>query len=226
LAQDLAAENEKLPDDEEKTIMNQHIRFVKASEPTDIIWENRHHTKKDYVVREAKALTGVGLLLAGCFYITYVIAFKAAQVQVVFPARDCTAITTPYGSYLEEYAAADYDYINANRGVVSTGCLQCFCDAELLSNPDAATTNYNNGTIPICGKYQALITKVNFWTNALSYIIIGLNYFLREACIAMIAWIGYRTETEKLEKTTMLTFYVVFLNTAVLLLLVNANMLE
>lgn len=42
----------------------------------------------------------------------------------------------------------------------------------------------------------------------------------------MIAWIGYRTETEKLEKTTMLTFYVVFLNTAVLLLLVNANMLE
>ena len=69
-----------------------------------------------------------------------------------------------------------------------------------------------------------MITKVNFWTNALSYIIIGLNYFLREACIAMIAWIGYRTETEKLEKTTMLTFYVVFLNTAVLLLLVNANL--
>jgi hypothetical protein len=55
--------------------MNQHIRFVKASEPTDIIWENRHHTKKDYIARQAKALTGVGLLLAGCFFITYKIAF-------------------------------------------------------------------------------------------------------------------------------------------------------
>jgi hypothetical protein len=51
LALDLAAENEKLPDEEEKKIMDQHIRFVEASEPTDIIWENRHHTAKDYTVR-------------------------------------------------------------------------------------------------------------------------------------------------------------------------------
>jgi len=69
------------------------------------------------------------------------------------------------------------------------------------------------------------MNKTLFWTNALSYIIIGLNYFLREACIALINWIGYRTETERLEKTVMLTFYVLFLNTAILLLMVNANMM-
>jgi hypothetical protein len=68
--------------------------------------------------------------------------------------------------------------------------------------------------------------KVLFWTNALSYIIIGLNYFLREACIYLINWIGYRTETKRLYVTTMLTFYVLFLNTAFLLLMVNANMTE
>lgn len=68
--------------------------------------------------------------------------------------------------------------------------------------------------------------KVLFWTNALSYIIIGLNYVLREACIALINWIGYSTETKRLERTTMLTFYVLFLNTAFLLLIVNANMTE
>ena len=78
----------------------------------------------------------------------------------------------------------------------------------------------------ICGRYQTTIYKALFWTNALSYIIVGLNYFLREACIALINWVGYRTETERLEKTVMLTFYVVFLNTGILLLMVNANMME
>ena len=78
----------------------------------------------------------------------------------------------------------------------------------------------------ICGKYQTAIYKALFWTNALSYIIVGLNYFLREACIALINWVGYRTETERLEKTVMLTFYVVFLNTGILLLMVNANMMK
>jgi hypothetical protein len=100
-------------------------------------------------------LTAVGALLAVCFWITYVIAFKAATVQMVYPPRDCPTITVPYGAYLEKYAAADYDYVTANPGQVSTGCLQCFCDAQLLTNPDAATTNYNGGTIPICGNYQA-----------------------------------------------------------------------
>ncbi len=38
-----------------------------------------------------------------------------------------------------------------------------------------------------------------FWASSLSYIIIGLNYFLREACIALINWIGYRTETKRLD---------------------------
>ena len=78
----------------------------------------------------------------------------------------------------------------------------------------------------ICGRYQTAIYKALFWTNALSYIIVGLNYFLREACIALINWVGYRTETERLEKTVMLTFYVVFLNTGILLLMVNANMMK
>ena len=78
----------------------------------------------------------------------------------------------------------------------------------------------------ICGRYQTTIYKALFWTNALSYIIVGLNYFLREACIALINWVGYRTETERLEKTVMLTFYVVFLNTGILLLMVNANMMK
>lgn len=49
---------------------------------------------------------------------------------------------------------------------------------------------------------------------------------LREVCLRLVNWIGYKTETKKLIRTTMVTFYVLFLNTAFLLLLVNANFIE
>lgn len=68
--------------------------------------------------------------------------------------------------------------------------------------------------------------KVLFWTNALSIAIVAMNYVLREVCIALINWIGYKTETKRLVRTTMVTFYVLFLNTAFLLLLVNAYFIE
>lgn len=65
-----------------------------------------------------------------------------------------------------------------------------------------------------------------YWTSSLSYIIAFVNYFLREICIKLINWIGYRTETKRLERTTILTFIVLFFNTAFLLLMVNADLSE
>lgn len=42
----------------------------------------------------------------------------------------------------------------------------------------------------------------------------------------LISWIGYASETEKLSKITSFTFYMLFFNTAFLLLMVNADMSE
>ena len=64
------------------------------------------------------------------------------------------------------------------------------------------------------------------WTTALSYILIGFNYILREICIALIMWIGYDTETVQLMMITKITFTVQFFNSAFLLLFVNAALGE
>lgn len=65
-----------------------------------------------------------------------------------------------------------------------------------------------------------------YWTTALSYLLIGINYILRTICIMLVDWIGYSTETIRLSKTTNVTFIVQFFNSAFLLLMVNANMSE
>ena len=67
---------------------------------------------------------------------------------------------------------------------------------------------------------------VLFWTNAISYFLVGTNYFLRTACIMLVEWVGYATETVKLERTTTVTFLAQFFNTAFLLLMVNVNWSE
>jgi len=62
--------------------------------------------------------------------------------------------------------------------------------------------------------------------NGLGYVIVGVNYIIRTCMIMMLTWIGYDSETEKLSKITSFTFYMLFFNTAFLLMMVNADLSE
>jgi len=78
----------------------------------------------------------------------------------------------------------------------------------------------------ICAEYLADVGTVYYWTTALSYLLIGINYILRTVCIMLVDRIGFSTETVRLSKTTSVTFWVQFFNSGFLLLLINANMSE
>lgn len=62
--------------------------------------------------------------------------------------------------------------------------------------------------------------------NIISFGTVLVNYMIRTVMIMLISWIGYPSETEKLNKITRFTFYMVFFNTGFLLMLVNADMSE
>jgi hypothetical protein len=164
------------------------------------------------------------VLLSLSFWFIFWVARFSADVAVVFPPVDCEKLSTSYGNLLQKYAVEDFEFIQSNPGLQSTGCLQCFCQSELLA--DKANSKKLYGGEPICGQYLEVMMTVFYWTNSLSYIIAFVNYFLREICIMLINWIGYRTETKRLERTTILTFVVLFFNTAFLLLMVNADLSE
>lgn len=48
--------------------------FQATSEPTDIIWENRHFTNWDYFKRQLFAFAIIVVLLLGSFIVTYFVA--------------------------------------------------------------------------------------------------------------------------------------------------------
>lgn len=64
----------------------------------------------------------------------------------------------------------------------------------------------------------------NLKANTLGYVIVIVNYVIRENIIKLITWVSYKTETEQMDMITKFTFYGLFFNTAFLLMLVNANL--
>jgi len=214
--------------DTDEKIIGAPMYFENCSEPTDIIWENRHFTDRDYLIRQIYAFVIIGVLLFGSMILIYWISAFSAEMAAVFPAVSCDGIKDAYGDSLETNAVADYDYIMDNPGQPSSGCLQCFCQQQFKDAKDTyATDTYGQADgEPICGYYEGQVLSVYLWTTALSYLLIGINYVLRTVCIMLVDWIGFDTETLRLSKTTTITWVVQWFNSAFLLLMVNANLSE
>lgn len=81
-----------LDNESERLLLGKPFRFKDASEPTDIIWENRIFTKKDYLVRQLKAYLIIAVLLAGSFGIIFAISKYSAKMAAVFPPQDCNGV--------------------------------------------------------------------------------------------------------------------------------------
>ena len=60
------------------TLFNQELIFKKCSEPTDIIWENRHFSGWDYIKRQTLVCVLIGMLLVGSFVLIYWVSSFAA----------------------------------------------------------------------------------------------------------------------------------------------------
>ena len=91
-----------------KPLLDQQMKFVSASEPTDIIWENRRFTGKDYLVRKIKAYSAITVLLSLSGIVIYLISTYSADVASIFPVTDCPSLTEAYGDQLQTYATLDY----------------------------------------------------------------------------------------------------------------------
>ena len=114
-------------DKEENELLEMPMEFHDASEPTDIIWENRRFSPRDYLIRTIIAYAIISVVLSISGIIIYRISQFAAEINAVFPKVNCSELLESYGTSIEEYAIQDYSYIIDNKGQQSSGCLQCYC---------------------------------------------------------------------------------------------------
>ena len=87
-----------------RTILGQEIDIQEASEPTDIIWENRHFTSFERFKRTLIVVGIVFLLLCGSFIVIFTCSQAATKPILKYPSSNCTEVIESQGSFLLERA--------------------------------------------------------------------------------------------------------------------------
>jgi len=89
--------------------MESELFFTEATEPTNIIWENRHFTPNQRKVRGVHAVLLITFLVAISFSIIYYCKVTAITIGLKYPnANDCPAINSAYGNEIQYYAFLEY----------------------------------------------------------------------------------------------------------------------
>ena len=105
------------------------------------------------------------------------------------------------------------------------GYVQCFCNDKFLDG-DQPEATYGDKQDPICLEYYEQIMPTLFITTFISVGIVLVNVVLKKITIFLVSRIGYDTYSEIMTKITNGVLLVLFLNTGILILLVNANLSE
>lgn len=107
------------------------LKFSPAPEPTNIIWENMHMTKKVKGFRTLVSLGVVVLALLVAFAIFFILKTQLAPDQYVKP--DCESqMTNIYNNDFNSLeVAAKSEYMNYEFGRITkfSGALECYCEA-------------------------------------------------------------------------------------------------
>lgn len=217
--------------------MGDDLWFVESTEPTNIIWENRFFTPRDYLRRGIIVFGVIFLLLAASFIAIFICKTLALQGAAKYPNVDCNDIKTVYGK--ENMAKYSYNewqrYYNFPEGEERSpqqGVIKCFCkDQAAISGSDLSNFVVNdpygkNPPVKVCAEFVTDGVNLLFYNSAIQYMIVGINYVLRLFIIKLIIYLGKDTESEQTKLITNGVFIVQFFNTALLLLMVNANLTE
>lgn len=105
--------------------------------------------------------------------------------------------------------------------------LACFCNNELskgvsksmkYSSPFDSKKSYR-----ICSGYHTQNSVALIFGYAMSFVVVIINMIIRMIMISLIKWVGQDTYSAQLKSITNGVFAAQFFNTAILLVLPNAN---
>lgn len=235
-------QNEEHEGPVQQTIFNKVPMFTPATEPTNIIWENRHIKGFNLGAR----VTGAVLISLFMLILSFglIIYFKQTAIHYgdKYPNVQCKDLTEQFSkANIDKYAGLEYqDQIETNGTAPMVGALKCHCEAEIKEFGQLTVYNKNytyhyvdpttnkNTTVSakICHNYILDIGKLLVMNNSIKYIIIIINTVIRMVVIKIITLVGCDTESSQMKYTTDAVFICQFFNTGFLLMLCNANLAE
>jgi hypothetical protein len=229
-----------------KEFLGDDLFLVEATEPTNIIWENRHFTEVDTFRRSLKAFAAIVCLLIASFLTIYYFKSIAINTSRMYPSIQPAEIVSLYQTppsntedntkmdLFYSHALQEFNYFDETRKRLEnktidfapslSGFYQSFC--QIYSKTPERFENVTSKDPSICDMYSSDQLTILTYNQSIKFLIIGINVILRMLIIKLIEYIGVDTESEQARLTTNGVFVVQFFNTALLLLVVNANLIE
>jgi len=151
----------KYSDQPQKHFCMQPLELQEASEPTDIIWENRQFTENTRNFKRVIVWSIIAIMLAISGALIFVMTNISLGLKFKYPKVDCSIFENEYmgsgGSGLDTWTNDAVMEYNANLNVTQTyfsGTMQCFCkhqnDLDVDKTTEYATTADPSDKIPIC----------------------------------------------------------------------------
>jgi len=193
--------------------------MAEAPEPSNILWENLHVTPRQQTCRKLLVSAAILVLLFGMFVLFTFLQLIAVKNANRYPAStDCTTVSAMFtdNATFEQYARIDEPYTVKQQG---TGVYQCFC---LNTFSYTQFFSYQEG-VDTCYTYARQLVGGTLLSNTVAYSIVIANIIIREINIVMIKMSGNHTESGQIQEIFLAIFIATFFNTAILLLLTNAN---
>ena len=78
-------------------LLNEDLYLEQATEPTNIIWENRHYSSLDMLMRGVVVLSAISFLLFVSFTIIFICKRYSMSFKTKYPDVDCGSIQSLYG---------------------------------------------------------------------------------------------------------------------------------
>jgi hypothetical protein len=215
-------------------LLGQEIEIQEASEPTDIIWENRAFTPSQRRVKRVIVSFVILVMLAISASIIFFCTIESNKRKFRYPIVDCSEFEKQYGCNSDDFTCTAMEdwktdssaewHLNRekqlhNQQTNYVGEMQCLC--QFMSKADAAQgtdqlstfthkddLGVNDGEdIVICDAYFSDKIYAKGLGTSISFIIIAVNIVLKTVIIKLITWIGEDTISERLASITNGVFY-------------------
>lgn len=216
----------------QETIFNQMPKFQTATNPTNIIWENRHIKGSKKKVRHYVGVLAISLFLALSFVLIWLLKQKQVAYVKEHSEVDCESIKAIYWKHGDakqklKFAFKEYNIVQGRKdvGAPVLGNLACFCiEQENEGIPSDKEYTYKGESKKLCQDLLHEKFVADAFGSLMSCNIVIINYFLRLLIIRIVEWIGKPTVSREMTTTTFFVFISQYINTGLLLPIANAEL--
>lgn len=199
-------------------LFDQKVPCLPGQEVENIIWENLPTQGVQIFKNKVKTNTAIALLLI-CILWTFVfLKGSATQSLMAYPPQvDCQGLKKMLRSKnkFKLFAEIDKEPTSRRKG---TGVYQCYCEryssAKVLLDLDPTA---------FCWDYHFAVGRIQVFANTITVAIAVINLLARYFNIYLIKGVGYNTESFQMAQIMQSILYATFFNTAILIVLCNAN---